>query len=258
MTWSELGEHEKAVADFTACILLRPRLFEAWYNRAASLADLRRFEEAVRDCDEALKLVPDHPRVLSNRGFGRLELGDTRGAILDMDASIALAPESRVYCQRARAHGTLDEWDAAVEDVERAIQLDDRNDDAWGLRAGAAIRDTRWEPAIEAADRAIALHDLPAYRRLRAQALMSLASKKPEGEKRSLLERALADVDQFLVANPQEFDSLFNRGRILAQLGRFREAITVLELALKHAPTESALLRTQAALDAVRDLGDNK
>ena len=88
MTWSQIGEHEKAVADFTACIRLRPRLFEAWFNRAASLADLQRFEEAVRDCDEALKLVPDHPRLLANRALGRAALGDKEGGVGGGEAAV--------------------------------------------------------------------------------------------------------------------------------------------------------------------------
>ena len=49
-------------------------------------------EEALADCNEALRLAPDDPGTLDSRGFTYLKLGLFAQAIADYDAALARNP----------------------------------------------------------------------------------------------------------------------------------------------------------------------
>jgi tetratricopeptide (TPR) repeat protein len=53
---------------------------------------LGRLEEALADCNEALRLAPDGPGTLDSRGFTYLKLGRFEQAIADYDAALARNP----------------------------------------------------------------------------------------------------------------------------------------------------------------------
>ena len=49
-------------------LAIKPGFAEALYNRAITLCDLDRFEEALTSYDHALTIKPDYVEALSNRG----------------------------------------------------------------------------------------------------------------------------------------------------------------------------------------------
>jgi tetratricopeptide (TPR) repeat protein len=55
---------------------------------------LGRLEEALADCNEALRLAPDDPATLDSRGFTYLKLGRFEQAIGDYDAALARNPRA--------------------------------------------------------------------------------------------------------------------------------------------------------------------
>jgi tetratricopeptide (TPR) repeat protein len=64
----------------------------AWNNRCWDRALSGRLEDALADCDEALRLAPDDPGTLDCRGFTYLKLGRFEEAIADYDAALARNP----------------------------------------------------------------------------------------------------------------------------------------------------------------------
>ena len=72
--------------------LIEPSNTRAWNNRCWDRALFGRLEEALADCNEALRLAPDDPRALDSRGFTYLKLGRFEQAIADYDAALARDP----------------------------------------------------------------------------------------------------------------------------------------------------------------------
>jgi serine/threonine protein kinase/Flp pilus assembly protein TadD len=70
---SQKEDYQAAAVTFTGCILKRPDHAQAYANRALAYRKLHRTEEAVADCQEALRLQPDSPAAHGNLG---LALGD--------------------------------------------------------------------------------------------------------------------------------------------------------------------------------------
>lgn len=56
---SELKKEDLAVADYTRAIQLDPKNGEFYQARAYSLAQIGRYDEAIKDCEIALKSVDD-------------------------------------------------------------------------------------------------------------------------------------------------------------------------------------------------------
>jgi tetratricopeptide (TPR) repeat protein len=54
------GQHEDALVAFSACVSLAPKSAACYFNRARAWAALGRQERALRDCEQAVRLDPEH------------------------------------------------------------------------------------------------------------------------------------------------------------------------------------------------------
>lgn len=64
----------------------------------------RELQEALADCNEALRLRPNDAATFDSRGLTYLRLGQLDNAIADYDAALALNPKAAVsFCGRGLA-----------------------------------------------------------------------------------------------------------------------------------------------------------
>jgi tetratricopeptide (TPR) repeat protein len=84
-------DYKKALKDFDALLLLAPKYVNAYINRSLALMGLKRYEDAEKDLDVALKLAPQDPGVyralaVVSRVQGKAEVAqayDLRAAMLE-------------------------------------------------------------------------------------------------------------------------------------------------------------------------------
>jgi len=90
--WAAKGEYERASADFTYALQLKPH--DSWTRaeRCGARVLLGDPGTAISDCDQALELAPRIARDWSHRGLARCIKGDFAGAIADFDRAIKLDP----------------------------------------------------------------------------------------------------------------------------------------------------------------------
>lgn len=98
LTYQRLEDHQKAVADFERALKIDPRNLANLLNRGISLEALGRLKEALASYDQAIA-VQEHPDFLYNRGLVRAKLGQTQGALADLERFLALAPNHPVAPQ---------------------------------------------------------------------------------------------------------------------------------------------------------------
>jgi tetratricopeptide (TPR) repeat protein len=125
------GEFEKALADSTKAIALRPvyYLAAAHNNRAWAYCGLGRFAEALPDCDAAIRLDPTMSYAYHNRGWALCGLARYREALDDLDRAIDLEPNEFVsfsYFNRGWAYYGLGEFDDALDDYKASCDLDNQ------------------------------------------------------------------------------------------------------------------------------------
>lgn len=81
-----------AIADFDHAIKLDDKLGDAFNNRAWTLFKIGRRQEALRDANRAVALIPDNANVWDTRGSIQEALGNTRAAVADYEKAISLDP----------------------------------------------------------------------------------------------------------------------------------------------------------------------
>ena len=104
-------EYSSAVDAYALALALDPACVAARSNRAAANMKLRRWRDAVADCDAVIAAEPEHVKALARRGESRLELhpgeGDAnaRAALADLEKAAAIEPGNahvRALERRAR------------------------------------------------------------------------------------------------------------------------------------------------------------
>ncbi len=90
--YSAKGNHHQAFVVYSEALYLDPSHGWAYNNRCWSRGLLRQSTEALRDCDVALKLLPDRPEVLDSRALAYWQLGEQDKAREDLARAHEIEP----------------------------------------------------------------------------------------------------------------------------------------------------------------------
>ena len=78
------GKYFQAVQDYSAAIEINPEHAWAYNNRCWTYGLMRRPEDALEDCNEALRRLPNQPEVLDSRALAYWQLGEIEKAKEDL------------------------------------------------------------------------------------------------------------------------------------------------------------------------------
>ena len=114
-------EYDRAIADYSTAIRLKPDYAEAYNDRGFAYYLKGDPEHAIADYTRAIELRPDYPKAYNSRGVVYMAHGYGREkAVADFDRAIALKPDFRyAYVNRANARLVRHPW-LALEDFHRA------------------------------------------------------------------------------------------------------------------------------------------
>jgi tetratricopeptide (TPR) repeat protein len=169
LSQSAKDNHDGAVADYTTAILHYPGYVFAYYNRALSYKRKREFDRAIQDFTKAISLFKKDSSLFYERGLTYyLYKDDNEKALLDFDEAIRLNPEdANSFYWRARVHARgKDGHVKAILDYTRAIELAPVFAGAYGGRADAYAAIKEYDRAI--ADMAKAVELQPTNSRYQA------------------------------------------------------------------------------------------
>lgn len=117
-------EYDKAIADYSSAIRLKPDLVIAYYNRGIAYQEKGDWDRAIADYDRAILLSPDDLVLYINRGLVRAAKGQLDLAIADYDRAIELSPNSALpYNNRGVVYARKNDHVRAIADYNRAIEL---------------------------------------------------------------------------------------------------------------------------------------
>ena len=120
-TLSGNQQYDRAIADYTAAIELKPDYAEAYNDRGFAYYLKGDFERAISDYTRAIELRPNYPKAHNSRGVAYMQGGyGAAKSVPDFDRAIELKPDFRyAYINRANArllaHPLL-----ALQDFHRA------------------------------------------------------------------------------------------------------------------------------------------
>jgi tetratricopeptide (TPR) repeat protein len=197
------GEHERAIAEFTAALGLNPNLAAAYAQRGEARRLTGEYELAVCDYDSAHLLDPSDARVLFNRGMVQWILGRIDAAVADFGACLRLDPNNALaWTHQGAAHADQDDLNAALADFTRALQLDPSSQLAYQKRGDLYVR-------LGDHDRAIADYNQAA--KLNPFCALTCIKRGDAYRAKGEHERALADYTSAARLDPLNPTAYFNR-----------------------------------------------
>jgi tetratricopeptide (TPR) repeat protein len=121
----DADQHQEAVVDFEAAIVLDNSCSAAIHNRAVVRAQQYDFEAALEDFNRVIELNPELAIAYRNRAELLAAQGKMNNAVDDYARAVNGMPnDAELYRARAHALQSLGEFERAIADLNRSIQLD--------------------------------------------------------------------------------------------------------------------------------------
>jgi tetratricopeptide (TPR) repeat protein/serine/threonine protein kinase len=239
-----LGKWEEARADFTCSIELDHKwttawagrgLAWAWEGRAKAHGALKKYQEATADYTKAIALDSADLAAFTRRGvlFGKVVERAKR--------KLAESHEHRgsVYSQH------LHDYDKAIEDFDRAIQLDRQRTSAWLGRALVHLQRKEWQAAIQDYTQVLQRETEKAktpemaiiwYQRGFAHARLGQ------------WKHAVDDHSRALSLDPDNADAWIDRAGVYRESRQYENAVADYSEAIKRKPQDAELWAVRGAI----------
>ncbi|GAB4537170.1 MAG: hypothetical protein Kow0063_23550 [Anaerolineae bacterium] len=241
--WEFRQDSEQAIIEYSDGININST-FGALYNgRGIAYAYLDRYVDAIMDYTQAIKIYEQvgdnddygeidtnfisYSYAYNNRCMAYTSLGDYDQALDDCNKAIELQMGTRdvtnPFVNRGYVYWRLNDFDAALADFEAAISHDPQNLGAYLYIGRLYERFDDLEQALLWYDRAITVESISSQaHRERSQAY---SERGGIYEKQGNNQAALKDYDQAILVDPDNADAYYTRGRLYEQLGRNDEAL---------------------------------
>lgn len=102
--WHTKANDLKSLSDFNQVAELQSNYPGLYAQRAATLLKLAKYQEALADLEQAVSAAPQDARLLFQRGYAHFQLGQVADAIPDLEKAIELADQDTSAAQNAAAH----------------------------------------------------------------------------------------------------------------------------------------------------------
>ncbi len=236
-----LDDYMGAEADANRAIELNPYLTDAYEVRGVARQNMGRLRPAIEDYDRALELLPRNRQLLFNKAMAQTDADDLTGADSTFAVLLTHYPNfDKGYLGRARLRMLAADTVSASADIDRALQIDRNNANAYIMRADIAINSHGdYNAALADIDEAIRLMpQVPGLYINRAFLRYNLDSYTG----------AMADYDYALTLDPLNATALFNRGLLLAEVNANDLALDDFNRVLSLDPDDYRALYNRAVI----------
>jgi len=228
-----LGQYALAFQDFRKAVELMPQSAVPFNGRGMAHAELKRYHAAVRDLSRAISINPKYMAAYHHRADAYLGLGMYREAAADATQVLTLQPEvtdPNLLLLRARAYAGDKKLNPALEDLNKAIEVNPDLVDAYIERGMVFAQARRFDDAIGDLTRAIEIDP----QNVKAYAMRASAKLQAEAN-----DDALSDVNQALQLATNDALALRIRGNVYEALTRTDDAIADYRNALAQDPFQA-------------------
>lgn len=214
----DLGNTEKALADYNRAIQLEPDFPDAYFERAVLHERRNELEASLKDAEKVVKLDPKYDAGIRLRMELYERLKRYREAIADCDRLIAMGKANsgdyvcKVFCE-SELNLPPEE---ILPDAIKATELNLVDPEAWYRRGAVELSAGRWEDCVKSMNRSLQVDQSSvSARSVRGEALWQLGR----------LDEARCDLDAALAADPADLDALLCRGRLMLDLQKPEDAL---------------------------------
>ena len=120
----EAKRYDDAIRDYTEAIRLNPQYANAYVNRGSAYGNKNDYDRAIADYNEALRLNPQYADAYFNRGLAYRNKNDYDRAIADYTEAIHLNPQyANAYNNRGYVYLSQKQYALALNDFTYALGL---------------------------------------------------------------------------------------------------------------------------------------
>ena len=209
--------YEEAIKSCDELIKLDSENKTAYVNRGDAYTNLKNYDKAIIDYTKAIDLDPNHKYAHNNRGFLYNLLGEYKKAIVDLDKAILLNQNFKTaYFNRGVSYYNLRDYDKAMSDLNKAIEIDPNYRKVYNNRGVCYYELKDYDKALSDFDKAIDLDKnyIGAYNN-RGVCYYEL---KDYGQ-------ALSDFDKGIDLDSANKSTYNNRGNVYRELKDYNKAI---------------------------------
>lgn len=153
-----LRDSDKAISDYSAAIRLNPKYLFTYVNRGNEYAKKRNYKLAIRDATMAIQLNQKHANAYHNRGAYYAETGDFDKAIADLSEATRLDPRiATTFYGRATVYEDIEQSGKAIADYDRVIRIAPKDADDYAVRGVAYFKKGNYKEAASAFEKALHL-----------------------------------------------------------------------------------------------------
>ncbi|HEX4194419.1 MAG TPA: tetratricopeptide repeat protein [Stellaceae bacterium] len=208
---------DRAIADDTEAIKLKPDDEQAFVDRATTYAYSANIDAAIDDLNTAIGLKPTDITALIDRGAIYAAQHDYGHALTDLNAAVEAQPDNLgAILNRAAAYHGAGDNDKAIADLDTVIKQ-------WPALAGAYYdRGNAWRDKNNL-QRALA--DYSTAIRLKPDYADAYNNRGNAYQLAGQYPRALADFAVAIRIAPNEPSAYYNRAKVYRDLGQYDDAI---------------------------------
>ena len=230
-----LGRLNDAIACYGVCRGFNREIGLIHFFRGLAYLEQRRFKEAKKDFDRTIALQPMSAALL-NRALAFQGLRDYEAAVSDLDEAIEIGiSETRAHYVRYRLLKRLKRDDEAQKELEKFLQLEPTDEKSWLSRGIAQTMVGKPEQAL--ADFKVALAINPRS----TNAYQNIATVQAQYLNQT--EDAIVAMTEIISKDPSNFVAIATRGVLNARVGNRVEAHSDAKMALKINRSADALFR---------------
>lgn len=219
----EAKDYDSAIADFTDIIRQGNATWEDYNQRGMAHHSRRQLDDALEDYGRAISRNGQAYAAYHNRSLIHQEKGDLDSAMADLDSALkGDATNASYYLSRGHINFRRRAFQSAIEDYGKAIDL------------------LTSDKSASNGDKAFAFL-------MRGKVRVQEAAAQG-GKDVSMFMPALLDLEQALLANPNDAEAHFQIGWIADTIGNYRKAIESYTLAVKADPNHTTAYNNRGVI----------
>ncbi|MCS6861911.1 MAG: tetratricopeptide repeat protein [Abditibacteriales bacterium] len=161
------GDWEGAAEIYQRRVRGSPVHQRVYYQLGIIYCKMQDWDKAARAFDDALEMAPEDEQTLNWRAYVSIQQGDDQQAVDLCQRCLALNPRNvDAYYNLGVAYGKLQQWDKAARALDRALEIDPKDERLLDYRAYVAEQQGDFTQAVDFYRRCLAVNPQDAEIRL--------------------------------------------------------------------------------------------
>ncbi len=136
LSWQRCHIWKDGITMWSDVLEKYPDLVMGYYNRGIAYYNNRKYDNAIADYSQVIRMDSNFAAALNNRGMIYFQFADYEKALADFTQALKIHPQSvQANYNRGLTYGFIGEYEKAIADFTRALMLDPKYSMAYAKRA---------------------------------------------------------------------------------------------------------------------------